>query len=443
MFTDFDADSLERALELLGLRLRYDIRASKAQVSEEGGPWVQFTDPMEGRIRNDIAVRFEIERQRGNQPYRFSDATWRIAFNAILYHRTVDPFRQWLESLPEWDGTERISGMLATLFDADASPLTGWASSFIFKGAVQRCFQPGAKLDEMPVLFGPQDIGKSTLLACLLPEEHRDIWFSDSLDLKADPKNRAEALQGRVIVEAAELTGLYKAEIESLKAFISRQDDGGVRLAWRRNPEPMPRRCVIVGTTNDEHCLPNDPTGLRRFVPIRLREELHTVREWLDENRGQLWAEALAWWHRGGERTARLPRNLKRDAAQVGRTPPEPRRTLRGRDRSLHLRTDFNRHRVHHHARRAGRHRRARHGTGQNGQGHEEPRLRKRGKTPDRRQVQQGLDSSLKNLHRVPLCPPVSPLTRRTPKSDIIRRGTTRMGGTRVTGGHTTERTGP
>ena len=61
----------------------------------------------------------------------------------------------------------------------------------------------------------------------------------------------AEALQGRVIVEASELAGLNRAEIEALKAFLTRQDDGGVRLSWRRNPNPMPRRAIIIGTTND------------------------------------------------------------------------------------------------------------------------------------------------------------------------------------------------
>ena len=83
-------------------------------------------------------------------------------------------------------------------------------------------------------------------------------WFSDQLNLAADPKVRAEALQGVVMVEVAEMTGSTRAEIQSLKAFLSRTNDGGIRLAWRRNPEPMPRRCILVGTSNEAECLPND-----------------------------------------------------------------------------------------------------------------------------------------------------------------------------------------
>lgn len=80
--------------------------------------------------------------------------------------------------------------------------------------------------------------------------------FNDGLHLAADPRIRAEALQGRAIVEASEMAGSTRAEMESLKAFLSRTDDGGQRMAYRRNPEAMPRRCIIVGTSNNpEHAI--------------------------------------------------------------------------------------------------------------------------------------------------------------------------------------------
>ena len=45
-----------------------------------------------------------------------------------------------------------------------------------------------------------------------------------------------------VISEAAEMTGASRADVEAMKAFLSRTDDGAVRRAYRRNPEPSPRR---------------------------------------------------------------------------------------------------------------------------------------------------------------------------------------------------------
>ena len=237
----------------------------------------------------------------------FGTEAWRVLLNAVLFHVEVDPFIEWLEALPEWDGNLRFAGWLTQVFEAERSPLVEWASRFIFLGPMWRAFKPGYKLDEMPVLIGPQGCGKSTALRWVLPPEEGE-WFADSLNLADDSKARAEALQGRVLVEASEMTGGSRADLESLKAFISRTDDGGVRLAYRANPEPLPRRAVIVGTSNDD-CLPNDPTGNRRFVAIRLQDgDPANLRTYLDTNREQLWAEALDVYCSGTE--ARLPEDL-------------------------------------------------------------------------------------------------------------------------------------
>ena len=133
-----------------------------------------------------------------------------------------------------------------------------------------------------------QGIGKSALLLNIFPPEHAG-WMNDGLHLAADPKVRAEALLGRVVVEAGEMAGSTRADLESLKAFVSRQDDGGVRLAFRRNPEPAPRRCIIVGTSNRLDVLPNDPTGNRRFVPVVLNPPTQAVEGYLTLHRDQLW----------------------------------------------------------------------------------------------------------------------------------------------------------
>ena len=177
-------------------------------------------------------------------------------------------------------------------------------------GPCGRTYQSGTKLDEMPVPIGRQGVGKSTGIRYLLPPEYPE-WFSDGLRLSADDKVRAEALQGRVIVEAAEMAGSTRAERESLKAFLSRTDDGSVRLAYRRNPETLLRRCVIAGTTNDPHCLPVDPSGNRRFVVVTVEATgagPAGVQAYLDANRAQIWAEALHRYHAG--ETAWLPQSL-------------------------------------------------------------------------------------------------------------------------------------
>ena len=187
-------------------------------------------------------------------------------------------------------------------------------------GAVQRTFEPGAKLDTMPVLVGDQGIGKSSLLARLLPDGCPE-FFSDSLNLSDRTKERAEALLGRVTVEAGEMSGVNRAELQSLKSFITRQDDGTVRLAYARRPRTLLRRCIIVGTADRAHCLPNDPAGLRRFLPVQCRKGSN-IEAYMEANRKQLWAEGLHRY-RQGER-AGPPRNLLAEQAEVAERHRSP-----------------------------------------------------------------------------------------------------------------------
>ena len=94
-------------------------------------------------------------------------------------------------------------------------------------------------------------------------------FFSDSLNFFGDDKSRAEALQGRVIVECSEMAGATRADHEMLKAFLTRANDGTLRLSYRRDPETMLRRAVIIGSSDRDTPLPNDD-NLRRFVPVYL-----------------------------------------------------------------------------------------------------------------------------------------------------------------------------
>ena len=293
------------ALFELGYQMRRNTRSQAVEWQRDGGDWVAITDDKTAEIQESIAVNFvtEFRNQRSDktEPLMFGSETWQRSLGAILSENRADPFVEWLESLAEWDGERRLNQWLSDAFevrsdDDKVHDLAEWASRFILMGAVKRAYEPATKLDEMPVLIGKQGIGKSTAIKLLLPPEHREAWFGDSLDLSSHNKERAEALLGKVIVEISELTGMRKAEIESMKSFISRTDDGSVRLAYRRNPEPLPRRCIFVGTTNDRAALPNDPSGNRRLIALEVGKgpDVDRMRELIDDIREQLWAEAKA-----------------------------------------------------------------------------------------------------------------------------------------------------
>ena len=246
----------------------------------------------------------------------FGRDSFQEALLALLHRRECDPFLIWLDDLPQWDRAPRIDRVLDDLFGVGSDDLTLWVMHAPIVGAIERAYTPGAKIDQMPVLIGSQGLGKSALVRSLLPPEY-PAWAGEGLDLAAHPKERAEALQGRVIVEVSEMAGANRADLQSMKAFITRRDDGNVRLAYRRNPEPTPRRAVMVGTADRVGSLPNDPAGLRRFVPLQLEGDRAkcAVEPYIEKRRTQLWAEGHQRYRegiRGG-----LPFALRRDAAHA------------------------------------------------------------------------------------------------------------------------------
>ena len=97
-------------------------------------------------------------------------------------------------------------------------------------------------------------------------------WFSDSLTI-GDMKDKAapEKLQGQWILELGELAGLKKVDVETVKAFITRQDDK-FRHSYGYSVEDHPRQCIIVGSTNNEDGFLRDITGNRPLLAGDLRD---------------------------------------------------------------------------------------------------------------------------------------------------------------------------
>ena len=298
------------------IQVRYDVRGMRQQVML---PWVDewqdITDGLSSIIRETMETQPFTLNVTKDEPtlggvLKVSAAHFNELMTNACAHYADDPLIEYLEELPSWDRIPRLTDWITCGFNVaeESFDLAEWASTYVFLGAVWRAYQPGTKLDEMPILIGKGGIGKSTALRYTLPA-HLRYMFTDGLNLASQPKERIESLQGRAIVEAAEMQGVRRADMESLKAFLSRTDDGSTRLAYRHNPESMPRRCVIIGTADRNDPLPDDP-NLRRFVPITLNDgDVTWVMQMLDDDRNQLWAEALDMYQQGV--TANLPQHLK------------------------------------------------------------------------------------------------------------------------------------
>ena len=313
---DKSAGSLDTALRTLGIRSRFNVRSDSPEHKVPGKTeWLRETDMLRAVLAETVADRFTIHaKNKKNARFTLSEPLWRQFTLAMLYTRQVDPVKVWLQSMAEWDGEPRVGKVLDELFGGNGDPLTQWASTFLFLGVIQRTYEPGCKLDESPVLISKQGFGKSSLLRHLFPTGREgQSWFSDGLKLDEKTQQQVEATLGKAMVEMSEMAGSTKGDIERQKAFMSRQDDF-LRLSYDRRPQQRLRMFVTVGTSNNTECLPNDPSGNRRYVPIVLTAGSN-VEAYMAEHRDMLWAEAMHLFFVEKQR-ANLPRELHQASAE-------------------------------------------------------------------------------------------------------------------------------
>lgn len=237
---------------------------------------------------------------------RFSRATTEEAMAATAALNRFHPVTHWLDGL-EWDRWPRLDTWLSIAFGVEGSEYHTAVGSKFLMAAVRRVRRPGCKFDHMPVFEGPQGLGKSRAMRALFGAD----WFSDDIPADLADKDAAMALRGIWGLEFAEIEHLIRVEIETLKAFLSRQVDR-YRPPYGKFFVDWPRQGVMFGTTNADDYL-RDTSGNRRIWPVKC---VTADMRWIEANRGQLWAEAA---HReAGEEEIWLDDDVVReDAADV------------------------------------------------------------------------------------------------------------------------------
>lgn len=313
------AENVVSACRDLGISIRRDTFAERSYVNDPNGVLRRHFGVADGSELKDetieqigLAITREIRRWTGDPAYR----TIARAFEAI----TIDfhPVRDYLDGL-KWDGTPRLDRWLVTYGGADDNEYVRAVGALPLIAAVRRVRQPGAKFDELLVLEAPQGKNKSSAIEALCPQK---AWFSDDLPIGSDSREVIERTLGKWLIEAGELAGMAKREIERVKGFLSRSVDRA-RGAYHRLTGERRRHWVAIGTTNDSNYL-RDPTGNRRFWPVRVNEfDLDA----LQRDRDQLWAEAAhreaagesirlrreLWAAAGAEQEARRTRDAWED----------------------------------------------------------------------------------------------------------------------------------
>jgi len=281
----------------------------------EGTIW-QLKDQLNGDLWSDshdhsIRTIVEAPTRQGGYSLKVSDRDLRAAIDIVAHENSFHPVRDYLMGL-RWDGESRIERLFIDYLGTKDTPYYRSTAAMFLVGAVARVMEPGHKFDFVPILEGMQGKKKSTFAATLAGN---DAWFSELEGDFHDVKGMVEKMQGSWIIEIPELQGFSKADVTTIKGFISRQSDK-VRMAYAKRASVFDRQCVFIGSTNEDQYL-RDETGNRRFWPISCHVDLIDT-DHLRVERDQLWAEALFVYHqmRSRQPFGTLPLYLTDSAAQ-------------------------------------------------------------------------------------------------------------------------------
>lgn len=273
-------------LEQIGVNIRFNNWLETIEL--QGGRWW----PEWTKITDAIITTLWAEANKRDVGYHIGvDSLWRH-LQTLARENTVDPAVDLLKDLEStWDGERRLSVWLSATAGVSCDLYHQAVGRMIFGNMVRRIREPGCKCDYVPVFWGPEDTGKSTLARRIAPQPE---WFSDTIQLGTESKELVLALAGVAVVELAEMATKSGREAEHIKAMISTQIDRG-RTAYEKVVKDRPRRCVFIGTSNPPPLI--DTNGNRRYLPIHVVSAIN--HEWFKANREQLIAEACVLHSRG------------------------------------------------------------------------------------------------------------------------------------------------
>jgi Virulence-associated protein E/RepB DNA-primase from phage plasmid len=280
------------AIAALGIVCSMDTFHNKTLFGYAGDKVRHELQSIVGEVSDDgiIALRLLMSDRFG---FDLEDKATRDAVKSLALQHRFNPVCDEIDRAEaEWDGVKRLDRMAAEYFNCEDTTLN---AAFIRKtmiGLVARARVPGIKFDTITVLESPEGFNKSTAWKVLASDEN----YSDERILGSNAREVQEQLSEIWIHENADLAGLKKTEVESVKAYASRQTDIA-RAAFAHFVVKQKRHSIEVGTTNSSEYLQSQ-TGNRRFWPMTVLKPIDIAK--LAADRLQLIGEAASY-HTGGE----------------------------------------------------------------------------------------------------------------------------------------------
>ena len=256
-------------------------KGDAAELSDDNQPVYRALTP---EALNSIIIRAKIEQilESGNPK---SDIIEYVQSEEIPF---FNPIKDFLESLPEWDGhnhVARLFGRLPGISTEQMNFLTIWLRS-----AVAHWLQMDTLHGNecVPTLIGAQGCGKTTFFKRLLPISLRE-YFLDHLNL-SNKFDKEMALTNNLLVCLDELDTIRPSQHPALKQTLSKSKVNGRPIFGKTQADRL-RFASFVATTNNQHPL-TDATGSRRYICLTIPQG-HMIDNEGDIDYRQLYAQVV------------------------------------------------------------------------------------------------------------------------------------------------------
>ena len=180
-----------------------------------------------------------------------------------------NPISEYFESLKEWDGEDHIKNLCSYVKTNDENAFLYHMEKWFTRAVL--CALEKEKINKHCLVLANtiQNSGKSTYLRFFIPRKLMN-YLSEDIGLDKDSRIK---LCKNLIINLDELSVLAKADINSLKAFISKTHINE-RLPYARKSEYLERICSFVGSTNKTDFL-TDESGSVRWIIFEVIEKIN------------------------------------------------------------------------------------------------------------------------------------------------------------------------
>ena len=277
---------LLRIEEFIGehYRVRYNVLSGQYEVTEHN---IEQWMAVNGTLCNRILMELNRSGIILAKPYLVKTVIEGGTL-AEQYH----PVRSYLQSLPAWDGTERIEELFRRVTD-DAQLLRWLRKWFIAMVAqVMNCMGTYGN-SVCPILISHvQGWGKSQFAKLLVPPQVGG-FFTDTFNLQQED-GCLRRMTAYMLINVDEIDRFGDRRMATFKNMVQLAVVS-MKRAYHTQMEEKERMASFIATSNRRYLL-NDESGSRRFICVELT---HSIDVATPVDHTQLYAEALAALDRG------------------------------------------------------------------------------------------------------------------------------------------------